>query len=58
MEEDAEKIGVAPGRLRNLDALVRWSVFAAAIAILLALASFLLLLQFVQTGRKMTEGAA
>ncbi|MGE5752390.1 MAG: molybdate ABC transporter permease subunit, partial [Deltaproteobacteria bacterium] len=39
-EEDAEKIGMGPGRFRNLDALVRWSVFAAAIGLFFLLILF------------------
>jgi sulfate ABC transporter permease subunit len=37
VEENAAEIGIRPGRLRNLDALVRWSVFAAAIGLFFVL---------------------
>jgi len=37
MEENAAEIGINPGRFRNLDALVRWSVFAAAIGLFFVL---------------------
>jgi sulfate transport system permease protein len=37
MEENAAEIGMNPGRFRNLDALVRWSVFAAAVGLFFVL---------------------